>query len=221
MTESMAKQFGDFCDKFIEYYTSIPSLGIQKFLRIRVCLDVTAPLKRKNCYCPFRLQLEPSKIVFGWDLSLHAVVKRRNTTVSRWLRAADGSPYITENLVSSNHGISINEGKYLGRNFRRFVGNKNSNPNLIPLGSVQYHGNNRKIKGRDGGNDALGADGLVYGPWTWSWMRRMAQLLYWKVKRDRELWRAHVLFWMLLLDQAQWMYRLTLVIRAAEVNENT
>ncbi|MBA0757992.1 hypothetical protein Gotri_021033 [Gossypium trilobum] len=47
-TESMAKQFGDFCGKFIEYDTSRPSLGIQNFLRIRVCLDVTAPLKRKK-----------------------------------------------------------------------------------------------------------------------------------------------------------------------------
>ncbi|MBA0548825.1 hypothetical protein Golob_019897, partial [Gossypium lobatum] len=81
-----------------------------------------------------------------------------------WLRAADGSPYITENLASFNHGISINEGKYLRRNFRGFVGNKNLNPNLIPLGSVQYHGNNRQIKGQDGGNDALGVDRLVYGP---------------------------------------------------------
>ncbi|MFQ6635043.1 hypothetical protein Gotur_011541 [Gossypium turneri] len=157
MTESMAKQFGDFCGKFIEYDTSILSLGIQKSLRLRVCLDVTAPLKRKKkvlvrksmivyarfkyeklslfcficgklgheeSYCPFRLQLEPSKIVFGWDLSLHAVVRRRNTAVSRWLWAADGSPYITENLESFNHGISINEGKDLGRNFRGFVGNK-------------------------------------------------------------------------------------------------
>ncbi|MBA0605222.1 hypothetical protein Godav_017814 [Gossypium davidsonii] len=145
MTELMAKQFGDFCGKFIEYDTSIPSLGIQKFLHILIFLDVTAPLKRKKkvlirkpmivyarfkyeklslffficgklghgeSYCPFRLQFEPSKIVFGWDLSLRAVVRRRNTAVNRWLRAADG--------------------------------------------------NNRQIKGRDGDNDALVADGLVY-----------------------------------------------------------
>ncbi|MBA0757994.1 hypothetical protein Gotri_021033 [Gossypium trilobum] len=84
--------------------------------------------------------------------------------VSRWLRAADGSPCVTEKLVSFNYGISINKGKDLGRNFRGIVGNQNSNPNLIPLGSVQYHSNNRQIKGRDRGNDALVADGLVYGP---------------------------------------------------------
>ncbi|MBA0757993.1 hypothetical protein Gotri_021033 [Gossypium trilobum] len=158
-TESMAKQFGDFCGKFIEYDTSRPSLGIQNFLRIRVCLDVTAPLKRKK-----KVLIGKSMIVYARDLSLHAVVRRRNMAVSRWLRAADGSPCVTEKLVSFNYGISINKGKDLGRNFRGIVGNQNSNPNLIPLGSVQYHSNNRQIKGRDRGNDALVADGLVYGP---------------------------------------------------------
>ncbi|MBA0846959.1 hypothetical protein Goshw_010029 [Gossypium schwendimanii] len=81
-----------------------------------------------------------------------------------WLRATDGLPCVTENLVSFNHGISINERKNLGRNFRGIIGNQNSNPNLIPLGSIQYHSNNRQIEGRDGGNDVLVADGLVYGP---------------------------------------------------------
>nr|KJB09903.1 hypothetical protein B456_001G173800 [Gossypium raimondii] len=95
---------------------------------------------------------------------MRAVVRRQNSAMSRWLRAADGSPCVTENLVSFNHDILINEGKDLGRNFRGIVGNQNSNPNLIPLGSVQYHSNNKQIKGRDGGNNALVADGLVYGP---------------------------------------------------------
>ncbi|MBA0747958.1 hypothetical protein Gogos_004818, partial [Gossypium gossypioides] len=106
-------------------------------------------------YCPFQLKVEPSKIVFGWDLSLRAVVRCQNTRVSRWLRAADRSQCITENLASFNHSISLNEGKDLRRNFRGFVGNHNSNPNLILLGSVQYHGTSRQTKGRDGGNDAL------------------------------------------------------------------
>ncbi|MBA0727896.1 hypothetical protein Golax_000844 [Gossypium laxum] len=175
----------------------IGGICIQKFLRIRVCLDVTTPLKSKKkvlieksmiiyarfkyeklslfcfiygklghgeSYCPFRLHFEPSKIVFGWDLSLRAVVRHRSMVVSRWLQAADGSPCVTEKLASLNHGNLINEGKDLGRNFRGIVGNENSNPNLIPLGSSQYHGNIRQIKGRDGGNDALVADGLGHGP---------------------------------------------------------
>ncbi|MBA0729735.1 hypothetical protein Golax_022957 [Gossypium laxum] len=48
MNVSMAKQFGDFCGNFIEYDTFIPTLGLQMFLRICVCLDVTALLKRKK-----------------------------------------------------------------------------------------------------------------------------------------------------------------------------
>ncbi|MBA0752475.1 hypothetical protein Gogos_001308, partial [Gossypium gossypioides] len=133
----------------------------QKYLRIRVCLDVTAPLKRKK---KVLLTIEPSKIVFGWDLLLRAVVRRRNTVVSRWLRAADGSPCIAENLASFKHSNSLNAGKDLGHNSRGFVGNLNSNPNLILLGSVQNHGIGKLIKGRDGSNDALVTNGLVYGP---------------------------------------------------------
>ncbi|MBA0753654.1 hypothetical protein Gogos_020808 [Gossypium gossypioides] len=48
MTESMVKQFGDFCGKFIKYDTFIPSLGLKKYMRIHVCLDVSVPLKHKK-----------------------------------------------------------------------------------------------------------------------------------------------------------------------------
>ncbi|MBA0704448.1 hypothetical protein Golax_016703 [Gossypium laxum] len=196
LTDSVV-HFPSLRNTMVDLWHPIGGICIQKFFRIRVCLDITAPLKRKKkvligkfmivyasfkyeklslfcficgklghgeSYCPFRLQFEPSKIVFGWDLSLRAVVRHQNMVVNRWLRAADGSLCVTENLVSFNHGISINEGKDLGRNFRGIVGNQNSNPNLIPLGSVQYHSTNRQIKGRDGGKDALVADGLVYEP---------------------------------------------------------
>ncbi|PPD95929.1 hypothetical protein GOBAR_DD07047 [Gossypium barbadense] len=40
MNESMAKQFGSFSGKFLEYETSVPTLGTQIFLRTRVCLDL-------------------------------------------------------------------------------------------------------------------------------------------------------------------------------------
>ncbi|KAH1122871.1 hypothetical protein J1N35_006031 [Gossypium stocksii] len=32
-------------------------------------------------FCPLRLRIEPSKITFGWDSSLRAVARRRNTTL--------------------------------------------------------------------------------------------------------------------------------------------
>ncbi|MBA0676272.1 hypothetical protein Goari_017764 [Gossypium aridum] len=103
MTESMAKQFGDFLGQFLDYDTSFLSMGFQNFMHIRVRLDVTIPLKRKkkiligkdrivyaqfqyeklSLFCficgklgheesfyPFRTRIEPSKIVFGFDISL-------------------------------------------------------------------------------------------------------------------------------------------------------
>ncbi|MBA0818795.1 hypothetical protein Gohar_021111 [Gossypium harknessii] len=84
--------------------------------------------------------------------------------VSRWLRAADGSPCTSENLASVNHGILINEGKVFGQNFRGVAANQNINPNLIPLGFGQYCSNSRLSKGRDGGNESMVSDSLVYGP---------------------------------------------------------
>ncbi|KAK5793159.1 hypothetical protein PVK06_034297 [Gossypium arboreum] len=46
MTETMAKQFGNFLGNFLDYDTSIPILSLIKYMSIRVCLDVSAPLKR-------------------------------------------------------------------------------------------------------------------------------------------------------------------------------
>ncbi|KAH1047370.1 hypothetical protein J1N35_038154 [Gossypium stocksii] len=110
----MAKQFGDFLGEFLEYDTSIPTLGQKNFMRICVRLDVSTPLKWKKkiqigkaiivyarfkyekfslffficgklghgeSYCPFRLRIKPSKIVFGWDISLRVVARQRNTVI--------------------------------------------------------------------------------------------------------------------------------------------
>ncbi|PPR92584.1 hypothetical protein GOBAR_AA28087 [Gossypium barbadense] len=63
MTETMAKQFGDFLGKFLDYDTSIPIFGLKKYMRIRVCLDVSASLKRKK------------KIQIGTDMTVYARFK--------------------------------------------------------------------------------------------------------------------------------------------------
>lgn len=48
MSESLARQFGDFLGKFLDYDTSILVLGPKTYMRIRVSLDVAAPLKCKK-----------------------------------------------------------------------------------------------------------------------------------------------------------------------------
>ncbi|XP_016722644.1 uncharacterized protein [Gossypium hirsutum] len=124
LTKIMEKLFGNFLGQFLEYDTTIPTMGIIKFMRIRVRLDVSLPLKRKKkiqickerivyarfqyeklslfyfiygklghgeSFCPFRMHIDPSKIIFGWDISLRATGRCRNATTSRWLRDSDGS----------------------------------------------------------------------------------------------------------------------------------
>ncbi|KAH1074144.1 hypothetical protein J1N35_026472 [Gossypium stocksii] len=58
--------------EFLEYDSSILTLGLMKFMRICIRLDISLPLKRKK-----KIQIEPAKIVFYWDISLRAVVRRR------------------------------------------------------------------------------------------------------------------------------------------------
>ncbi|KAG8488487.1 hypothetical protein CXB51_016433 [Gossypium anomalum] len=65
-------------------------------------------------YCPYRLRIEPSKIIFSWDLPLRVVLRCRNTVVSRWLCEADGSQCNTGNLESLNQSILFNEEKNTG-----------------------------------------------------------------------------------------------------------
>ncbi|KAK5802171.1 hypothetical protein PVK06_029754 [Gossypium arboreum] len=197
MSESLAKQFGDFLGKFLDYDTSIPVLGPKTYMRIRVSLDVAGPLKRKKkiqvggyltvyacfkyeklslfcficgklghgeSYYPFRLKIEPSKIVYGWDLSSRTVPRRRTMVVSRWLREADGSQCHVENMGSPNQSINFNWEIDFGRDIGRDFGKQMSNPNLIPLGSNQQHLTKGNKNGRNLGKSISVVDGLVNGP---------------------------------------------------------
>ncbi|KAH1064637.1 hypothetical protein J1N35_029624 [Gossypium stocksii] len=165
MNETIARQFGDFYGKFLDYDTSIPPMGYKSYMRIRVLLDVSAPLKRKKnvqigksktvyvhfkydkfslfcficgklghgeSYCPYHLKVEPSKIIFGWDLSLRVAVRRRNVAVSRWLCEADGSRCKAEKRESNNQGMNCNEEKDIRSDSRKDIENQQINPNLIP-----------------------------------------------------------------------------------------
>ncbi|KAK5787063.1 hypothetical protein PVK06_041714 [Gossypium arboreum] len=196
MSEPMARQFGDFLGKFHDYDTSIPSSSNRNYMRIRVRLDVTAPLKRKKkiqvggalivyarfkyeklslfrficgklghgeSHCPFHLRINPSKIIFGWDLSIRVVPRRRNTVVSRWLCEADGSQCQVKNMESSNHSNSIIWEMDSGHNIGRDFGDKMSNPNLILLGSNQKFPIKENNNGSSLGKDILFVAGLENG----------------------------------------------------------
>ncbi|MFQ6643268.1 hypothetical protein Gotur_018239 [Gossypium turneri] len=107
MSESMAKQLGNFCGKFLEYDIAILFLGQKTYMRIRVCLDVSAPLKLKK-----KIQIGKAMIVkngaikncFWLGFMLRAEVRRRATEMSRWLRETDGSQYFTEKLQNITGG---------------------------------------------------------------------------------------------------------------------
>ncbi|MFQ6634879.1 hypothetical protein Gotur_011429 [Gossypium turneri] len=110
------------------------------------------------------LGIEPSKIVFGWDLSLRVVVRHRNTAMSRWLCEADGSQCNAEKLESLNQIILLNDYKVTGRNLRGIFENQILNPNLIPLGSVQQYVSNGQNNWRNWSKDDSINDGMVNGP---------------------------------------------------------
>ncbi|KAH1074339.1 hypothetical protein J1N35_026667 [Gossypium stocksii] len=197
MAESMGQKFGDFLGKFLEYDASSLALGRSSYMRIRVHLDVTAPLKRKKkiqmgdnstayvyfkyeklslfcficgklghgeSFCPLRLKIEPSKISDGWDLALHAVARRRNTMVSRWLREADGSQSCKVNMKSGNQSNSSNWENNFRRKLGSDFGNQMMNPNLILVGTNQQNLVNRNINDRNLGKSGMYGGGLASGP---------------------------------------------------------
>ncbi|PPD75665.1 hypothetical protein GOBAR_DD27417 [Gossypium barbadense] len=88
-------------------------------------------------YCPLRLSIDPSKLVFGWDLSIRAVARNRSRVASRWLRAADGSPCNDENWAGFTQGN---------------------------LGSVHSRGVDNLNKGSDGCIDAVNSAEVACGP---------------------------------------------------------
>ncbi|KAK5785224.1 hypothetical protein PVK06_039787 [Gossypium arboreum] len=60
MTNLLAKQFRNFLGQFLEYNTTILTMGINKFMRVRVRLDVSLPLKRRK-----KIQIGKERIVYA------------------------------------------------------------------------------------------------------------------------------------------------------------
>ncbi|MBA0846029.1 hypothetical protein Goarm_022765, partial [Gossypium armourianum] len=135
MTEVMAKKFGNFLWQFVEYDASIPTIGIQKFMCIRVRLDVTMSLKRKK-----KILIGKERVVYA-----RAVAKRRNSSITKWLREADGS--ISKQLEKESGFAGNNFGmeRDTGHDWRRDVEKSYTNLNFMPLG----YGKEAYFKGYD------------------------------------------------------------------------
>ncbi|MBA0879077.1 hypothetical protein Goshw_000267 [Gossypium schwendimanii] len=106
MSESLAKQLGNFCGRFLEYDSVTPFLGPKMYMLIQLSLFcfICGKLGHGESFCTFRLRIKPSKIIFGWDLSLRAVERHQTSEVSKWLSEADSSQYFAEKLQNVTGG---------------------------------------------------------------------------------------------------------------------
>lgn len=62
MSEGLARQFGNFIGRFIEYDVALTTKGVRKFMRIKICLGVRLPLKRKK------------RLIYGQDSSTYVSI---------------------------------------------------------------------------------------------------------------------------------------------------
>ncbi|MBA0678572.1 hypothetical protein Goari_019909 [Gossypium aridum] len=101
MPESMARKFRIFLETFFNYDVKIVVSKMKRFMRIKARLDVWLLLKRKKnialelnrfcpghgeSFCPVRVTVESSKIMFGWDISLKALWRIAPLIASQRLR---------------------------------------------------------------------------------------------------------------------------------------
>ncbi|MBA0827289.1 hypothetical protein Goarm_012076 [Gossypium armourianum] len=144
---------------------SITDLGEKRFKyeKLSLLCFICGRLGHGESFCPLRLQIEPSNITFGWDLSLRVATRRRNVMDSRWLRTADGIPCNLDNLGNFNQGNLSYEGNVLGRNVRGGIGSQNINPNLRQAGSGKYKESSSYNLGYGGGDVRMVAVGAGYG----------------------------------------------------------
>lgn len=66
ISEAMAKRFGMFLGELLEYDTWIPSMGFQRFICLKVKIDVLKPLKRRK------------KVQVGTNLFMHDFIMRNS-----------------------------------------------------------------------------------------------------------------------------------------------
>ncbi|MBA0751816.1 hypothetical protein Gogos_000716 [Gossypium gossypioides] len=134
-----------------DYDRTIPTLGVQRFMRINVRLDVKLPLKRKK-----KIMVGNDRIrqkLFGWDISLHAAAKRRYVWVSRWLCESNDLIFRNLDKEGGDNGCNVRDEGDMWLGWRDNMENLYPNPNHIPLGPrimtlSRDHNNNQLMSHR-------------------------------------------------------------------------
>ncbi|MBA0620388.1 hypothetical protein Godav_006108 [Gossypium davidsonii] len=97
MSEAMVQQFGSFPDvrlllkrkKKIVLGASRTVYARFKYEKLSLFCFLCGKLGHGESFFPVRVRIDLAKIIFGWDISLRALVRRRPSLVSRWLRKPD------------------------------------------------------------------------------------------------------------------------------------
>ncbi|MBA0859416.1 hypothetical protein Goshw_006636, partial [Gossypium schwendimanii] len=87
MSKTMARRFGTFLGDFLIYDTKVRPLGVKRYMRLKVRLDVR--LGHGESFYLVRVRVDLTQIIFGWDITLRAPIRRGPMGVSRWLRESD------------------------------------------------------------------------------------------------------------------------------------
>ncbi|KAG8496756.1 hypothetical protein CXB51_007833 [Gossypium anomalum] len=117
--KTVVRQLGDCIGKLLEYDSKSLSKGVRNFLRIRVWLDVTKPLKQKKKIMhndSYQITMSKGKdlIELDWDLSLRAQSRRVVAMHSIWLiEEGDGGLKVTFGL--NLEGVNRSEMQCVGQ----------------------------------------------------------------------------------------------------------
>ncbi|MBA0590822.1 hypothetical protein Gorai_019514 [Gossypium raimondii] len=89
MSETMAGRFGTFLGDFLIYDTKVPPLGVKRYMRLKPVFFICGRLGHGESFYPVRVRVDLTQIVFGWDITLRAPIRRGPMGVNRWLRESD------------------------------------------------------------------------------------------------------------------------------------
>ncbi|KAH1115114.1 hypothetical protein J1N35_008492 [Gossypium stocksii] len=88
MSKSMAWKFGIFLGTFLDYDAKkvVPRMKRFQYEKISLFYFTCGKLGHRESFYSVRVTVEPSKITFGWDISLRALWRIAPLVASQWLR---------------------------------------------------------------------------------------------------------------------------------------